>query len=397
MSHRGGGVGVGSSHSYHSNDNDTVYTTEEELKQILSQLNDTEKQLFLEGKTSLSQISRHSQSSSIPSHPNHGRSGRGGDDESIGASTIASLGFKISDEELNARLSKIQELEDSIRNEGGAYNDADGGRKPPSSQAQRPMSKQGLGSNRTSRPSSRGTGDRTKDLINDPLTQSVIKAYRKQSPAHHLGMDPYTENSPTTQGDDEMKPSREDSGEDSIKFINNRLFATTFATNASNDNLPPPSKGISSYSTLPHYLQPTVASVLPPYLHGESERVRNSYQKGNYCTLKQLPSRLQPGNVQLTLKQFQTENLITTYDNVFKPVSKTVKKTRGSAATTSAIALVAAAEEAAANGTSHVPIKKTHDPLQYIGTDYDKIKKLTLSILKYQNYSNHMGNKCNLK
>ena len=92
-----------------------------------------------------------------------------------------------------------------------------------------------------------------------------------------------------------------------------------------------------------NYMNPTMASVLPPYLYSEIERVKNSYRTGSYNTIKKLPTRLQPGQIRQTRKQNITENLLMNSQNIFKPVSKK-------------------------NEPFHRP--------EYIGTDFDKMKNL---------------------
>eukprot|EP01032_Pedospumella_encystans_P009879 gene9879-11593_t len=94
----------------------------------------------------------------------------------------------------------------------------------------------------------------------------------------------------------------------------------------------------------PNYLQPTMASVLPPFLGGETERVRNSYRTGSYNTIKRLPDQIQPGHIRQNRKQHITENLLLNSNNVFKPTS--IKR----------------------NEPFHRP--------QYIGTDFDKMKNV---------------------
>jgi len=94
----------------------------------------------------------------------------------------------------------------------------------------------------------------------------------------------------------------------------------------------------------PNYLQPTMASVLPPFLGGETERVRNSYRTGSYNTIKRLPDQIQPGHIRQNRKQHITENLLLNSNNVFKPTS--IKR----------------------NELLHRP--------EYIGTDFDKMKNV---------------------
>ena len=84
-----------------------------------------------------------------------------------------------------------------------------------------------------------------------------------------------------------------------------------------------------------NYMNPTMASVLPPYLYSEIERVKYSYRTGSYNTIKKLPTRLQPGQTRQTRKHKMNSQ------NIFKPVSKK-------------------------NEPFHRP--------EYIGTDFDKIK-----------------------
>lgn len=108
-----------------------------------------------------------------------------------------------------------------------------------------------------------------------------------------------------------------------------------------NDDRIQPQPVDSSYAG---YMAPTMASVLPPYLCGEVERVRNSYRTGSYNSIKQLPTNLQAGQIRQTRKQHITENLLINSNNVFKPAS--VLK----------------------NEPFHKP--------EYIGTDFEKMKNL---------------------
>jgi len=101
---------------------------------------------------------------------------------------------------------------------------------------------------------------------------------------------------------------------------------------------------IKSEEKLANYMQPTMASVLPPFLCGEVERVRNSYRTGSYNSIKTLPDQIQPGSLRQTRKQHITENLLINSNNVFKPSS--IKR----------------------NEPFHRP--------EYIGTDFDKMKNL---------------------
>lgn len=94
---------------------------------------------------------------------------------------------------------------------------------------------------------------------------------------------------------------------------------------------------------LANYMQPTMASVLPPYLQGEIERVRNSYRTGSYNSIKRLPTSLLPGQIRENRKQHITENLLLNSTNVFKPSS-----------------------------IKNEPFQRP----EYIGTDYDKMKNL---------------------
>lgn len=92
------------------------------------------------------------------------------------------------------------------------------------------------------------------------------------------------------------------------------------------------------------YMTPTMASVLPPYLCGEVERVKNSYRTGSYNSIKKLPTNLEAGQIRQTRKQHITENLLINSNNVFKP-------------------------------SSILKNEPFHKP-EYIGTDFDKMKNL---------------------
>jgi hypothetical protein len=94
---------------------------------------------------------------------------------------------------------------------------------------------------------------------------------------------------------------------------------------------------------VPSYMHPTLASVLPPYLQGEVERVQNSYRTGSYNSIKKLPATLQPGQIRETRKHQITENLLLNSNTVFKPSSN-----------------------------RNEPFQRP----EYIGTDYDKMKNL---------------------
>eukprot|EP01039_Chlorochromonas_danica_P007112 gene7112-7864_t len=73
---------------------------------------------------------------------------------------------------------------------------------------------------------------------------------------------------------------------------------------------------------IPSYLLPTVSSTLPPYQHGEIERIRNSYRTGSCCTIKKLPNALQSGAIQSLRKKQIVENLILAHEQPFKPSSR---------------------------------------------------------------------------
>lgn len=73
---------------------------------------------------------------------------------------------------------------------------------------------------------------------------------------------------------------------------------------------------------IPSYLLPTVSSTLPPYQHGEIERIRNSYRTGSCCTIKKLPNTLQSGAIQSLRKKQIVENLILAHEQPFKPSSR---------------------------------------------------------------------------
>lgn len=61
---------------------------------------------------------------------------------------------------------------------------------------------------------------------------------------------------------------------------------------------------------VPHYLTPTFSSNLPPYLHGEVERVTNSFRSGSMWTLKKLPVKLEAGAITNSRRENMTHNLV---------------------------------------------------------------------------------------
>jgi hypothetical protein len=128
---------------------------------------------------------------------------------------------------------------------------------------------------------------------------------------------------------------REFGDDNSIEFDDEpqKFQFGTGTTIKQQDNKPPPS-----------YTKPTMASVLPPYLCGEVERVRNSYRTGSYCSIKRLPVNLASGQIRQTRKQHITENLLINSNNVFKPAS--------------------------------ILRNELFQRPEYIGTDYDKMKNL---------------------
>jgi hypothetical protein len=86
-------------------------------------------------------------------------------------------------------------------------------------------------------------------------------------------------------------------------------------------NSNPPPKEPDQTPQVPRYLLSTTASSLPPYLHSESERVRNSYRTGSYSSLKKLPDKLQCGQIDLHRKQQVIDNLITLPEHTFRPAA----------------------------------------------------------------------------
>lgn len=84
------------------------------------------------------------------------------------------------------------------------------------------------------------------------------------------------------------------------------------------DGFPPPEPiNIEKRS----YMHPTVSSSLPAYLHGEIERVRNSYRTATFWSVKKLPDKLEPGEVLKMRRQHVVDNLVQTSANVFRPAS----------------------------------------------------------------------------
>eukprot|EP01031_Cornospumella_fuschlensis_P036452 gene36452-44219_t len=77
-----------------------------------------------------------------------------------------------------------------------------------------------------------------------------------------------------------------------------------------------------SFDNMPSYLMPTVSSTLPPYQHGEVERIRNSYTTASYWTIKKLPNKIEPGIIQSVRKKQTVENLFLADKSNFKPASK---------------------------------------------------------------------------
>jgi hypothetical protein len=98
----------------------------------------------------------------------------------------------------------------------------------------------------------------------------------------------------------------------------------------------------------PGYSHPTVASILPPYLHGETERVRNTYVASSYNSLKNLPRHLHPGEINLQKKQHVLDNALE--KNTFR--------------------------------TSVVPRDKNFSDFAHLGTDYDKNRNLNQYLIE---------------
>jgi hypothetical protein len=80
-------------------------------------------------------------------------------------------------------------------------------------------------------------------------------------------------------------------------------------------------------STTPHYLKPTFSSTLPPYTHGEIERVTNSFRSGSCWSLKKLPASIKPGEIQYTMNQNTTSNLLPLQRDIMKITKKPPSKT----------------------------------------------------------------------
>jgi hypothetical protein len=70
------------------------------------------------------------------------------------------------------------------------------------------------------------------------------------------------------------------------------------------------------------YGMSTVSSNLPPYQHGEIERIRNSYSTGTFRTIKKLPNCMETNAVQCISKKYTLENRILTCEKNFKPASR---------------------------------------------------------------------------
>jgi hypothetical protein len=98
----------------------------------------------------------------------------------------------------------------------------------------------------------------------------------------------------------------------------------------------------------PGYSHPTVASILPPYLHGETERVRNTYVASSYNSLKNLPHHLHAGEINLQKKQHVLDNALE--KNTFR--------------------------------TSVVPRDKNFSDFAHLGTDYDKNRNLNQYLIE---------------
>ncbi len=83
----------------------------------------------------------------------------------------------------------------------------------------------------------------------------------------------------------------------------------------------------STSSSIPHYLKPTFSSTLPPYTHGEIERVTNSFRSGSCWSLKKLPATIKPGEIQYTMNQNTTTNLLPLQRDIMKITKKPPSKT----------------------------------------------------------------------
>lgn len=117
----------------------------------------------------------------------------------------------------------------------------------------------------------------------------------------------------------EEMPAGDDYAEFNEKFQDLTATLDDYFTTG---DVPAPIEEGLAMDNVPSYLMPTVSSTLPPYQHGEVERIRNSYSTGSCWTIKKLPNKLEPGTVQSIRKKHTVENLILTEKYNFKPSTR---------------------------------------------------------------------------
>ena len=71
-----------------------------------------------------------------------------------------------------------------------------------------------------------------------------------------------------------------------------------------------PQLDMDEVTGLPHYSHSTASSQSPAYANSEVEKIKNSYQCGNFSRLRNLPAVLAPGNVQAATTQHIHESRI---------------------------------------------------------------------------------------
>jgi hypothetical protein len=72
----------------------------------------------------------------------------------------------------------------------------------------------------------------------------------------------------------------------------------------------------------PNYLNHTYSSLLPNYFCSEHERIKSSFRTGNFCYIKALPSTLKAGEINLSRKEQNADNIKKQPEPPFKPSSK---------------------------------------------------------------------------
>lgn len=78
--------------------------------------------------------------------------------------------------------------------------------------------------------------------------------------------------------------------------------------------------GMESSVPRRHYQNETVSSTLPPYFHGETERITNAFRSGSCWSVKQLPHVLEYGEVQKKRHANATNNLLQKPPRIYKAV-----------------------------------------------------------------------------